>query len=52
MTSEQVVAQPVDVEPPLDLPVLEQRLDNVERIDGYIVETYQEYEVYYDEQVK
>ena len=52
MTSEQVAAQPVDVEPPLDLPVLEQKIYNVERIDGYIVETYQEYEVFYDEHGK
>ncbi|WP_342431473.1 hypothetical protein [Neobacillus sp. FSL H8-0543] len=52
MTSEQAVAQPVDVEQPLKLPVLEQRLDNVERIDGYIVETYQEYEVFYDKDGK
>jgi hypothetical protein len=49
MTNEQAMAQPVDVVPPSDLPVLEQKLQSVEEIDGYLVETYQEYEVYYDE---
>ena len=48
-SSEPAVAQPVDVEPPIDVPVLENRLDSVERMDGYYVEIYKEYEVYYDE---
>ncbi|MDF2856680.1 MAG: hypothetical protein K0Q87_2531 [Neobacillus sp.] len=52
MTNEQAVSQPVDGEPPLEVPVLEQRIDNVERMDGYIVETYQEYEVFYDAEGK
>jgi hypothetical protein len=47
--SEPAVAQPVDVEPPTDVPVLENRLDSVQMMDGYYVEIYQEYEVYYDE---
>jgi hypothetical protein len=48
MTTEQAVAQPVDVEPPIELPVLEQKLESMIRADGYVIETYQEYEVYYD----
>lgn len=48
MTSEPAVAQPVEVERPSEMPVLEQKLDHVKIIDGYYVETYQEYEVYYD----
>jgi hypothetical protein len=49
-TSEPVVTQPVDIEPPTDVPVLENRLDSVKQMDGYYVEIYQEYEVYYDEE--
>ncbi|OLS38539.1 hypothetical protein [Bacillus sp. MRMR6] len=49
MTSEPAVAQPVDTEPPSDVPVLEQRLEDVKKIDGYYIEIYQEYEVYYDD---
>lgn len=48
-TDEPAVAQPVDVEPPTDVPVLEYRLDDVQKMNGYFVEIYQEYEVYYDE---
>ncbi|MEH7253255.1 hypothetical protein V7111_14100 [Neobacillus niacini] len=47
-SSEPAVAQPVDVEPPIDVPVLENRLDSVERMDGYYVEIYKEFEVYFD----
>lgn len=43
-----VMAQPVDVEPSSDVPVLEEKLEKIEKIDGYLVETYQEYEVYKD----
>ncbi|MFP5111868.1 hypothetical protein ACSU64_05755 [Bacillaceae bacterium C204] len=43
-----VMAQPVDVEPSSDVPVLEEKLEKIERVDDYIVETYQEYEVYKD----
>ena len=49
MTSEQAVAQPVDVEPSPEVPVLEQKLESVEKMGTYQVEIYQEYEVYYDE---
>ncbi|WHX98240.1 hypothetical protein [Neobacillus sp. DY30] len=51
-TSEPAVVQPVDVEPPTDVPVLEYMLDDVKKMNGYFVETYQEYEVYYDEDGK
>jgi hypothetical protein len=47
-TDQPVMAQPVEVEPSSDIPVLEEKLEKVERVDGYIVETYQEYEVYKD----
>lgn len=50
--SEPAVAQPVDVEPSTDVPVLEYMLDDVQKMNGYFVETYQEYEVYYDEEGK
>lgn len=43
-----VMAQPVEVEPSSDIPVLEEKLEKTEKVDGYIVETYQEYEVYKD----
>ncbi|MBT2725116.1 MULTISPECIES: hypothetical protein [unclassified Bacillus (in: firmicutes)] len=43
-----VMAQPVEVEPSNDIPVLEEKLEKIEKVDGYIVETYQEYEVYKD----
>ena len=43
-----VMAQPVEVKPSSDVPVLEEKLEKIEKVDGYIVETYQEYEVYKD----
>lgn len=43
-----VVSQPVDAEPSSDVPVLEEQLEKTEKVDGYIVETYKEYEVYKD----
>ncbi|MEO2076100.1 MAG: hypothetical protein ABGX20_12095 [Bacillus sp. (in: firmicutes)] len=43
-----VMAQPVDVEPTEDTPVLEEKLEKREKVDGYILETYEEYEVYKD----
>jgi len=43
-----VMAQPTDVEPPADIPVLEEKLEKTEHVDGYTVETYQEFEVYRD----
>jgi hypothetical protein len=50
--SEPAVAKPVDVEPPADVPVLEYMLDDVQEMNGYYVEIYQEYEVYYDKEGK
>jgi hypothetical protein len=47
-TDQPVMVQPVDVEPSPDVPVLEEKLINTEKVDGYIVETYEEYEVYKD----
>jgi hypothetical protein len=47
-TDEPVMAQPVEVEPSSDVPVLEEKLEKIEKVDDYIVETYQEYEVYKD----
>ncbi|MEH7180495.1 hypothetical protein [Neobacillus vireti] len=47
-TSEPAVAQPVEIKPSTEIPVLENRLDSVEKMDGYYVEIYQEYEVFYD----
>ncbi|EKN70034.1 hypothetical protein BABA_06646 [Neobacillus bataviensis LMG 21833] len=43
-----VMAQPVEVEQSSDVPELEEKLEKTERVDGYIVETYEEYEVYKD----
>ncbi|PLS18017.1 hypothetical protein CVD28_10070 [Bacillus sp. M6-12] len=41
------VARPVSgFETNEDMPSLENILDNSEQVDGYLVETYQEYEVY------
>jgi hypothetical protein len=42
------MAQPVKVDQPTDLPDLQEKLEKTERVDGYIVETYKEYEVYKD----
>lgn len=47
-TDQPVLAQPVEVEPSSDVPVLEEKLEKIEKVAGYIVETYQEYEVYKD----
>jgi hypothetical protein len=47
-----VMAQPVDVEPSSDVPVLEEKLVKTEKVDSYIVETYEEYEVYKDKDGK
>lgn len=43
-----VIAQPVEVEPSGDVPELEEKLVKTEKVNGYIVETYEEYEVYKD----
>ncbi len=50
--SEPAVAQPVEVEPPAGVPVLEYMLDDIQKMNGYYVEIYQEYEVYYDKEGK
>lgn len=42
-------AQPVSIDKPTELPEIEERLEDVVRENGYIVETYQEYEVYRDQ---
>lgn len=34
MTSEQAAAQPVDVEPPIEIPVLEQKLESTKKMNG------------------
>ncbi|WP_040208972.1 hypothetical protein [Neobacillus jeddahensis] len=43
-----VIAEPASLEPSTDVPVLEEKLEKSERVDGYIVETYEEYEIYKD----
>jgi hypothetical protein len=47
-----VLAQPAEVEPSSDVPILEEKLMKTEKVDGYIVETYEEYEVYKDKDGK
>lgn len=47
-TDQPVMAQPVEVEQSSDVPELEEKLVNTKRVDGYIVETYEEFEVYKD----
>jgi hypothetical protein len=43
-----VIALPAGFEQPENLPVLEEKLEKTEHVDGYTVETYQEFEVYRD----
>lgn len=43
-----VMAEPVEIDQPSDIPELVEKLEKREKIDGYIVEIYQEYEVYRD----
>jgi hypothetical protein len=43
-----VMVQPVKGEPPSNVPFFEEKLEKSEKVAGYIVETYQEYEVYKD----
>jgi len=45
-----VIAQPVEVEQSSDVPELEEKLMKTERVNDYIVETYEEYEVYKDKE--
>ncbi|WML44822.1 hypothetical protein [Neobacillus sp. PS3-40] len=47
--SEPVIAKPMDQTPFTDKPDIEERLENREKVDGYIVETYREYEIYKDQ---
>lgn len=48
--------QPIKVQPATaipaeeDVPVMEERLEKREKVDGYIVETYEEYEVFKDKE--
>ncbi|OIK13272.1 hypothetical protein BIV60_14385 [Bacillus sp. MUM 116] len=48
----QKVARPVTAAPSDEGPDLEEKLEKVEKVDGYFVETYQEYEVYKDDKGK
>lgn len=50
--SEPVIAQPMDVAETNDNPEVEEKLENVQKVDGYFVETYQEYDVYKDKNGK
>ncbi|MDP4085858.1 MAG: hypothetical protein Q8934_14725 [Bacillota bacterium] len=46
--SEPVSAQPIDESSSTNTPVIKERLEKKEKVDGYIVEIYREYEVYKD----
>jgi hypothetical protein len=43
-----VMAQPAELEKPSNEPETIDKLEKKEKVDGYIVETYQEYDVYKD----
>jgi hypothetical protein len=45
-----VMAQPVKVEEPSNVPDVIDKLEKKKKEDGYIVETYQEYEIYKDKE--
>ncbi|WP_223590019.1 hypothetical protein [Neobacillus bataviensis] len=47
-----VLAQPVEVEKPENVPELVDKLEKTKKEDGYIIETYEEYEVYKDQNGK
>lgn len=47
-SDQHVIAQPAEVGSPTDIPVLEDKLEKTEHVEGYTVETYQEFEVYRD----
>jgi hypothetical protein len=49
MADQPVIATLAKVDPPQDVPVMEEKLEKSEKVDGYIVETYQEFEVYRDQ---
>jgi hypothetical protein len=42
------MAQPASIESSTELPVIKEKLEKSEKVDGYIIETYEEYEVYKD----
>lgn len=44
-----VIAEPAAIEPVDEKPEIVKRLIKTEKVDGYIIETYQEYEVIKDE---
>jgi hypothetical protein len=46
--SEPVMAQPIKQTEKTITPVIEEVLEDREEVDGYIIETYREYEVYKD----
>ncbi|WP_251550670.1 hypothetical protein [Neobacillus muris] len=43
-----VIAEPADVQPTDDEPEVVEKLEKTEKKDGYIIETYQEYEIVRD----
>ncbi len=47
-----VMAQPQDIKTPKDLPEVMEKLEKRVKVDGYILETYEEYEVYKDKNGK
>lgn len=51
-TDEPVITQPVTARPSEDTPETIEKLEKRKKEDGYIVETYQEYEVYRDKNGK
>lgn len=50
--SEPAVTHPIDLTPQTDMPDLEEKLIKTKKEDGYITETYREYEVYKDKNGK
>jgi hypothetical protein len=49
LTDDQIADSAVDEEKVLNMPKLDYLLEKEEEVDGYIVETYREYEIYHDE---
>ncbi|WP_042455578.1 hypothetical protein [Neobacillus dielmonensis] len=47
-----VIAEPVDVKPSADDPEVVEKLEKTEKKDGYIIETYKEYEIVRDKDGK
>lgn len=46
--SEPVLAQPIEEMNPTDTPTIKEKLEKKEKVDGYIVEIFREYEIYKD----